>query len=179
MKYIYYKLHIYSMLLSSYVTPHMLIQIIRQLYVGFLITHVTMELEEVLVCCRWTSGYNIVTMILSVLVTEPHRTLGLHDHVVHDHTCIHYLPQSLNTSTSRRVPNNIPSWLEHTKSMLHIFSTTLLFFGKPWSLLSLRVRDFLHKSWPLGINTISEVVSQISVSSSDDSSSVDDSMKLL
>ena len=151
MKYFYYKPYIVAykrepMLLSSYVSPHMLNQIVLQLYVDSLITHVTMKLKEFLVCYRWTIGHNIVTLILPVLVIEPLRTLDLHDHVVHDHTCIHHLPQSLNTPTSRRVPNNSPSRLEHTKSTLHILFTTLLFFGKPCSLLPLRVRDCLHKS---------------------------------
>ena len=66
---------------------------------------------------------------LSPLVIEAIITLILNYHIVHDHTSRHHLSHRLYDPCSRRVPNNSPTRLEHTKSSLHILLSNLLFLS--------------------------------------------------
>ena len=74
-------------------SPHMLNQIILQLYVSFSITHVVMKLDELFKRCRSSMlRHNILTLILKPLIVETFRALIFYDHIVHNHTSCHHLP---------------------------------------------------------------------------------------
>ena len=140
-------------------SPHILNQVILQLNVSFSIMHLMMKLDELCKHCRSTSmlRHNIVTLELKHLIVDTFRTLILYNHIMHDHTSSHHLPQLLGAPSSSRILNDASSRLKNTKSTLHIPST-LLCLSKSLPLLSYRVGDCLHKSSPLRIDTISQVV---------------------
>jgi hypothetical protein len=91
---------------------------------------IIMHMDELLK--RWCLrlSLNQLTLKFAALVMEDFITLILTDHVVHDHTSSRHLPRGLNTPCSSRVMNNRSPRLEHTKYPLHIFPTSILFFGK-------------------------------------------------
>jgi hypothetical protein len=84
--------------------------------------------------------------------------LILDDHVEHDHTCSHHLPHHLSTLSPRRVSNNGPMRLEHTKRSLHILSSCLLLLSKSSLLLISRSADGLYKYGPFRIDPISKII---------------------
>ena len=53
-------------------------------------------------------------------------TLNLDDHVVHDHTSVHYVPKHLLIPKSSRSSHNSKLGLQNPKSSLHIFSSRRL-----------------------------------------------------
>ena len=137
-------------------SPHMLDQIILHLNVSFPITHLMTKFGELCKHCRSSMlRHNIVTLKLKPLFIDMFWTLILYDHIAHDHTSSHHLPQLLGAPSSSRILNDASLGLKNTESMLHILSSTLLFLGKSPPLLSYQVGDCLDKSSPLRIDTIS------------------------
>ena len=118
--------------------------------------HVMMKLGELFKRCRSSMlRHNILTLKLKPLIVQRFRALVFYDHIVHDHTSSHHLPQFLRAPGISRIPNNAPSRLQNTKGTLDILPSTLLLLGKSPPLLSDRVGDCLHDSGPLKLDTIS------------------------
>ena len=141
-------------------SPHILNQVILQLNVSFSIMHLMMKLDELCKHCRSTSmlRHNIVTLELKHLIVDTFRTLILYNHIMHDHTSSHHLPQLLGAPSSSRISNDAPSRLQNTKGTLDILPSTHLLLGKSPPLLSDKVWDCLHNSGPLRIDTVSSAV---------------------
>ena len=145
-------------------SPHMLNQIILQLHVSFQITHVFMKLGELFKYCRYSMlRHNILTLKLKALIVQTFQALVFYDHIMHDHTSSHHLPQFLRAPGISTIPNDAPSRLQNTKGTLNILPNTLLLLGKSFPLLSDTVGYCLDNSGPLRIDTVIQVVSFVVV----------------
>ena len=93
-------------LLAANMSPHMLNPIIFQLHVSFSITHFIMKLGKLFKHCRSSMlTHNILTLKLKPLIVDTFRTLIFYDHIVHNHTSCHHLPQLLGARSPSRIPN--------------------------------------------------------------------------
>jgi hypothetical protein len=90
-----------------------------------------------------------------------HRMLLLtfNNHVMHDDTCIHGLPNLSLGSCKCRKPDNSESCLEHTKCTLDILLASLLTLCEPRFFTSWHsASDTLHKCCPSWIDAICQIV---------------------
>jgi hypothetical protein len=101
----------------------MLNQIILHLNVSFPIMHLIMKFGELCKRCRSSMlTYNNFTLKLKPLAVEFTRTLILYDHVAHDHTSSHHLPQLLGAPNSSRITERCPIEIEeHQRYAPHPF----------------------------------------------------------
>jgi hypothetical protein len=104
---------------------------------------------------------NQLTLELPPLVMDVFIALILNDHVMYDHASSHDLPHHLCAPCPRRVANNSPPRLEHTKCTVHIFPAYFLSLSKPSIFLLRWFTNYLHKSRPIGIDAISKIVALI------------------
>ena len=140
-------------------SPYILNQIILQLHMSFPITHVFMKFDELFKRCRYSMlRHNILTLKLKALIVQTFRALVFYDHIVHDHTSSHHLPQFLRALSISRIPMDAPSRLQNTKGTLDILSSTLLLLGKSFPFLFDRVGYCLDNSGPLRIDTVTQIV---------------------
>ena len=96
-------------MLVANMSPHMLNQIIWQLQMSFPVTHVMMKLGELFKRCHSSMlRHNILTLKLKPLIVQTFRSLVFYDHIVHDHTSSHHLPQFLRAPDISRIPNDAP-----------------------------------------------------------------------
>ena len=94
-------------LLVTVVLPDMLHQIILEPKMRQLLTNVTVEVEELSKCGR-SLGLNQLTLKLPCLIMHTLVAFVLHDHVVHDHTSCHHLPELVLVPCPSGVANNSP-----------------------------------------------------------------------
>ena len=137
----------------------MLNQIILQLHVSFPITQVLMKLGELFKRCRSSMlRHNTLTLKLKALIVRTFWALVFYDHIVHDYTSSHHLPQFLRAPGISKIPNDAPSRLQNTKGTLDILSSTLLLFGKFFPCLFDRVGYCLDNNGPPRIDTVTQIV---------------------
>lgn len=118
-------------------SPHMVNQINLQLNASFPITHLMMNFGKLCKHCRSSMlRRNNFTLKLEPLVMDFIRALILYDHVMHDHTRSHHVPNCLVLPSSSRIPKDALSRLKNTKCTLHILPSTLLSLGKSLPLMS-------------------------------------------
>ena len=94
--------------------------------------------------------------------TESSLHLGhmliLDNHVVHDHTSVHYVPKHLLIPKSSRSSHNSKLGLQNPKSSLHIFSSRRLSIVEIKIFLTFRLFQRLHKCLPLWVDAIRRIV---------------------
>jgi hypothetical protein len=95
------------------------------------------------------------------LIINAFIALILDDHVMHDHTSSHDLPHHLYAPCPRRVANNSPLRLEHTKCTLDILPACFLSLSKPSIFLLCWFTNCLHKSRLPRIDAIFKVVALV------------------
>jgi hypothetical protein len=123
--------------------------------VGCSVSNLMIYMKKFLKRRRYKVWSNQLTLKISPLIVDAIITLLFNDHVVHDHTSSHDLPHLLNTPYLSWVTNKGPTRLKNTKCSLHIFSASLLSFGKPTVFFLSGITMCLHKNRPLRIDTIS------------------------
>ena len=88
-------------------------------------------------------------------------TLILDDHIVHDHTSMHYVPKHLLIPKSSRSSHNSKLGLQNPKSSLHIFSSRRVSILEIKIFLTFRFFQRLHKCWPLWVDAIRKIVAMV------------------
>ena len=75
--------------------PHVLNQIILEMNMFLIISHLDMKLGELCKRSRYMLRHNSCALVLEALLGKILWTLILYDHVVHDHTSSHHLSHLL------------------------------------------------------------------------------------